>query len=223
MKSLVLTLLLLSCSAHAVSLNTSGSLVEEVLATGPTPKTWDWRHDTLVLDLGYTVINEKNSFQSFSSSVGISRPLNESWLMRLALRQVKTEATPSSELLGLTPFSQAGLPSRKELLLGVGYTLLDGRSAAPWSPRITDLGHALYLLGGLQYHLYENKDPEPLSGMRALYPTLAAEGGFLLKIYLPQNLSLSLEWTLSQALDQDDSDLQTWTRFGGGISWSFGR
>jgi len=222
--STLLLTFVFSAGALAIEMpSTSGSLVEEVLSTSNSPHKWDWRQDLLTVEFGYSSIMEHNSFESRSYNVGVFKPLRGPWLARGSARFVRTEGTASSEMLALTPFSQAAQPSRHEFVAGAGYTLMDGRSATPLSPRLTDIGHALYGLLGLQYNHYSKKDPEPIEGMRAVYYDLALETGVRLQIYFPENLGLGLEWTYSRPLSGGDPDLRSWQRFTGSVSWSFGR
>lgn len=221
MRSLIFGLLLLAPTAHALDFSTSGALVEEVLSKSSEPHAWDWRAYKLQVELGLSTIDEANAFESQSYHLGVARPLSGRWLLRGAARKVTTSGTASTQSISQTPFSQAGLPSRYEFLAGAGYTLLDGRSATALSPRISDVGHALYALLGLQYNHFTNTDTEPLPGMRALYYKVSAEAGFRLQIFLPENLGLGLEWTYSRPLTEADPDLESWQRFSGSVSWSF--
>ena len=211
-------------STRAVAaISTSGALVEEVLSTSHSEShVFDWRHYSYQIAFGYSSIQESNTFKSHSWNFEVTTPYNDVWILRGALRNVTTSETDSSQLLSQTPFSQAAQPSRYEAVAGVGYTLLDGRSSTPFSPRLTDVGHALYVLGGLQYNYFTNKDAEPVPAMRAVYYNFVAETGLRLQIFLPKNLGVGLDWTYSFPLRKPDTDLNNWQRFSGNISWSFG-
>ncbi len=225
--SLFAALLLCLASGKAASAKgltgTSGALVDEVLSESRSVHAWDWRKDLLTIEMGYANVLEQNSFRSTSFNFGISRSLTDAIILRAAARKVTTEATAASELLGQTPLSQAAQPSRYEFVVGGGYALLDGRSATAASPNISDVGHALYALLGAQYNHFTNTDPEPLSGMRAIYSKFAVETGVRLQIYLPNSLGFGLEWTYSIPLVGGDADLKSWQRVAGSVSWSFGR
>lgn len=202
----------------------SGSLAEEVMVqSGDRPHIWDWRHDFLTIEAGYTSLQELNSFHSSSYNFGLSRPISGPWILRLGVRKVSTTGTPSSELLGMTPFSQAAQPSRLEFIGGIGFALMDGRGATPFSPYITDVGYALYAIADVQYNYFSSRDPEPISGMRAIYYDYVAEAGLRYQIFLPQSLGLGLEWTYSVPLRNANGDLNSWQRISGILSWSFGR
>ena len=157
--------------------STSGTLVEEVLSRSSTPHQWDWRNDVLMIEGGYTALHEFNSFESRSYNLGLATSLGGPWIARGAFRKVVIQGTPSSEQFALTPFSQAAQPSRYEALAGAGYALIEGRSMTALSPQLTDVGHALYAVVGVQYNFFANHDPEPLPGMRAVYYDLVAEAG----------------------------------------------
>lgn len=208
--------------AQAAPLSTSGILVEEVLSQSEDAKGYDWRRMNLQLDFNAAFVYEANIFKSQSYGLGAFRALGRGWLLHGAVRRTETSETQSSRQMALTIYSQAAQPSHWELLLGAGYTLLDGRSATALSPRITDLGHALIAMAGVHYNIFDNRDPAPLPGMRALYYDLVAEAGLRLQIFLPHSLGVSIEWTLEAPLRGGDPELPHWQRLGGSLSWSFG-
>jgi hypothetical protein len=201
--------------------STSGLLVEEILSETTDPHRYDWRRTSLQIEGGYAFTTEANSFESGGYGVGVARSIGTSFLGRLAWRHVETKTTPSAKLLSLTPFSQAAQPSRDEFLVGVGYPILEGRSATPLSPRITDIGHALFALGAIQYNSF-TLNRGTLPGMRAVEYSWVAETGLRFQAYLPQDLGISLEWTFSVPISSWDPDLHSWQRLGGNVSWAFG-
>jgi hypothetical protein len=209
-------------AADGLPVSASGLLVEETLSQSPDPHAYDWRKIPFQAELGYGSVEEGNSFKSRFYSLGVASSIAPSWLARATVRSVETSSTGSSDALAHTPYSQAAQPSRYEILLGGGYALLEGRSATPLSPRMTDLGHALYVIGGLQYNYFPSRDPEPVPAMRAIYYDYCAEAGLRFQAYLPRAIGLSLEWTYSVPLTKADGDLPNWQRFAGNISWSFG-
>lgn len=209
-------------AASAVELSTSGALVEEVLAQAEDAKAYDWRRMTLQLDLQASFVYEGNVFQSRSYGLGAFHSLGRGWLLHGALRRAQTLETTSSQQMALTIYSQAAQPSRFELLLGGGYMLLDGRSSTVLNPRLTDLGHALIALAGVHYNHFDNRDPAPIAGMRAIYYDLVAEVGLRFQIFLPHSLGVAFEWTYERPLRGADPELTDWQRFGGSLSWSFG-
>ena len=213
--------LLLSPILNAATISTSGTLVEEVLSRSEDPKAWDWRQERIQVEGGYSTIDEANSFKSESFHLGLSRPFGRGWILRGQVRRVLTTETASSRAVSLTPFSQAAQPSRFEFLGGAGFVLLDGRSSTRLSPKITDVGHSLMFLGGLQYNYFSTNEAEPIPGMRALYYKFVAETGLRFQIYLPEHLGLGFDWTYSLPLSSHDSDLDSWQRFTGSLSWSF--
>ena len=210
-------------SSLAGAASSSGALVEEVMTQSSDPRAHDWRRPRFGLDLGYGAVHEENSFKTRSFSLGAFTSVSRGWIARGAVRMTTVEATGSSRSLAKTPFSQAGQPSRTELMAGAGYALLEGRSATPASPSITDLDHALYAIGGAQYNLFKSKDAEPISAMQAVYYDFAAEAGLRFEAYLPRSLGLALEWTYAVPLTGANPDLPGWQRFGGYLVWSFGR
>lgn len=219
--SALLFLLILSPHLNAATVSTSGTLVEEVLSRSEDPKAWDWRQERIQVEGGYSTIDEANSFKSDSFHLGLSRPLSRGWIIRGQVRRVSTTETASSRAISLTPFSQAAQPSRFEFLGGAGFVLLDGRSSTRLSPKITDVGHSLSLLGGLQYNYFSTDEVEPVPGMRALYYKFVAETGLRFQIYLPEHLGVGFDWTYSIPISSRDSDLDSWQRFTGSLSWSF--
>jgi hypothetical protein len=222
MKLLLLVFVFItSLTVHAAELSTSGTLVEEVLSRSENPSTWDWRHPRVQVELGFTTLDEANSFTSKSYNLGVSRPLGRGWIARGQVRRAVTSGTASSNAVSLTPFSQAAQPTRWEFLAGGAYTLMDGRSSTLLSPKITDLGHSLAVLAGLQYNYFSNTDPEPIPGMRALYYKFVGELGLRFQVYLPEHLGLAFDWTYSLPLSRPDDDLDSWQRFTGSFTWSF--
>lgn len=234
MRTFVVALLLtvLPPTAKALDVSTSGLLVEEVLSKSSSPREYDWRQAWFTVEAEATQINEANSFESSGYGLGLSRDLGDilsgslgsAWLARLNFRRVETRATESTRLIALTPFTQAAQPSRYEILAGVGFTLLEGRSATPLGPRMTDIEHALLLLGGLQYNIHDSTDSVDTlpPGMRAVKYRFVGETGLRFQIFLPRALGLALEWTYSFPLTDADPDLRGWQRYGGALSWSFG-
>lgn len=202
----------------------SGTLVEEVMSHNPSdPHRYDWRKDSLTVELGYGNVVEYNSFRSESYQFGMFTPLGGGWIFRGTARRIATYGTSSSDKMALTPYSQVAQPSRYEFELGAGFALLDGRSQTALSPRLTDINHALYLIGGLQYNHYESRADEPIPAMRAVYYSVVANVGLRLQIFLPHSLGFGFEWTYSFPFSKPDPDLTSWQRFGGVLSWSFGQ
>jgi hypothetical protein len=214
-------LLTVTWRAEAAELSTSGTLVEEVISRSENAKAWDWRRYQIQIEAGYTTINESNSFTSKSYNIGLSRPVSRGWIARGQIRRAVISGTASSNAVSLTPFSQAAQPSRYEILGGAAYTLLDGRSSTLLSPKISDLGHALYAIGGLQYNYFTNEEPEPIPGMRALYYKFIAEAGLRFQVFLPEHLGIAFDWTYSLPVTSSDPDLNSWQRFTGSLTWSF--
>lgn len=213
---------LTSSLANSMASETSGLLVEEVLAQAEDPKRYDWRRTPLQLELSYSNVYEANIFESRSFGFGVARSFGSAWIMRGAFRRTQTMETTSSRQMALTIYSQAGLPSHYEVLAGVGYTLLDGRSATALSPTATDIGHSLTALLGVQYNIFDNRDPAPISVMRALYYNWVAETGLRFQVFLPNSFGASIEWAFVVPVSGQDPELSSWQRFGGNISWSFG-
>lgn len=222
-RSLFSILLLLGSfeSAYAES-STSGLLVEEVIAQSDDPKGYDWRRRSLQVEASYALVNEANVFQSRSYGLGVATSFGGAWILRGAARRAETSETPNSRQMALSIYSQAAQPSRYEFLAGVGYTLLDGRSATALSPRITDIGHSLTALLGAHYNLFDNQEPAPLRGMRAIRYDVVAEAGLRFEVFLPKLLVLGIEWTYSIPLASADPDLPEWQRFGATLGWAFG-
>ncbi len=211
-----------SVCAFAEEIETSGFLVEEVLAQAEDPKRYDWRRTPLQLELSYSNVYEANIFESRSYGFGLTRSFGRGWIMRGSFRRTETMETTSSRQMALTIYSQAGVPSHYGILAGGGYTLLDGRSQTALSPATTDIGHSLAALLGVQYNIFDNRDAAPISGMRALYYSWVLETGFRFQVFLPHSLGASIEWAYAIPLSGQDPELTSWQRFGGNISWSFG-
>lgn len=205
-----------------IDVGASGILVEEVLAQAEDPKRYDWRRMPLQIEFGYANVYEANIFESRSFGFGIARSFGRGWIMRGAFRRTQTSETTSSRQMSQTIYSQAGQPSHYGILTGAGYILFDGRSATALSPVITDLGHSLTALVGVQHSIFDKGDNARVAGMRALYYEWVLETGVRLQIYFPNSLGASIEWTYTVPVSGQDPELTSWQRFGGNLSWSFG-
>ena len=219
----ILTLIFMGPCAQSAELSSSGYLIEEVLSQTKDPKEYDWRRIPLQVHFTFFNVLESNIFEARSYQLGLTRSLSGPWSLRGALRRTSVVESSSSRMIAQTVFSQAGQPSRYEILAGAGFTLLDGRTATALSPRTTDLGHALTAHAGLVYSKYDSKDPAPISGMRAVYNDLSIETGLRFQIFLPQSLGLGFEWAYGLPLSGRDPDLPNWQRIGGSVSWAFGQ
>ncbi|MEL6548161.1 MAG: hypothetical protein AAFQ82_26275, partial [Myxococcota bacterium] len=71
-------------------------------------------------------LSELNTFRSGRYGLLLRTPLGRSLLGELGLSYVRTTSTQSSETLALTPFRQAGRPSRLEVELNLSLPLAEG-------------------------------------------------------------------------------------------------
>ncbi len=210
--------------AHA---KPSTELIEEVIAQAKSPRQFDWRQEFVSIEYNLLSVNERNSFQSSGYSFALRKTFDDRYLGIVGLRFITTEATASTNLLAMTPFSQAAQPSRREFFMIAGLPLLAGRSFTILSPRFSDWEHVLYAKAGGHYSFYNGrwklKDASSaiLPGQRVINYQEAIEVGIRLQFSIPRSLSLFLDQDYYYPISNYDSDLSDWSSFGGGVAWTF--
>lgn len=227
--ALLIFLFSLNAFATAPDAKDSAFLLEEPMSQSTRSHAFDWIAGGLEVEAAYGSVNEANNYLSWLYHFGVSYPVGKSILLRGAVRSVSVAGTASSENLARTPYMQAAQPERKEIMLGVGYPLLAGRSFSRLSPWLSDLDHVLFLQGGLRYAFFPTNEsflntetPRPLPGQRVVAYTFAGEVGLRFKVGLPRSLGVFMEWTAATALKGRDADIPYWSIFMGGLTWNFG-
>jgi len=92
----------------------------------------------------------------------------------LAVSRVWTASTPSSDLLSLTPYRQAGRPRRWELDLNASFPLAEGVVTA-WPAFLPSSQLVLWATGGVRYLFY----PGSVEGMPLLDASRALVSPYL--------------------------------------------
>jgi hypothetical protein len=133
-------------------------LNERMIGVASRAVRFDWRKKRLGLGLIGSQLLELNNFSSARFGGLVRRPLG-GFMGELAITRVLTWGSASTDKLALTPYRQAGRPSRIELDINVGYPLAEGvTTARPGFFPATEL--VFSASAGLRYAYY----PGALSG-----------------------------------------------------------
>ena len=104
-------------------------LSERMIGETSRAVRFDWRRKTVGLGAIGSQLLELNNFKS-SRVGGFARTALGDFLGELAVTWVFTRGSDSTEKLALTPYRQAGRPSRLELDLNLGFPLAEGVATA---------------------------------------------------------------------------------------------
>lgn len=127
-------------------------LSERMIGTASQAVRFDWRQQTAGVALLGSDLFELNTFNSARAGVSARTPLG-GLMGELAVSRVFTWGSTASDQLALTPYRQAGRPSRFELDLNFGVPLAEGVvTARPAFFPVTQLVFSLE--AGLRYRLY---------------------------------------------------------------------
>jgi hypothetical protein len=133
-------------------------LNERMLGVASRAVRFDWRKKRLGIGLIGSQLLELNNFSSARFGGFVRRPLG-GFMGELAITRVLTWGSASTDKLALTPYRQAGRPSRVELDINLGYPLAEGvATARPGFFPATELVFSAN--AGLRYAYY----PGALSG-----------------------------------------------------------
>ncbi|MGE0173758.1 MAG: hypothetical protein AB7T49_13255 [Oligoflexales bacterium] len=204
----------------------SGTLVDEVVAQSEDKHLYDWRNYETEYEFSYGYMDESNNFENEVYQLGLGMPSVSGSYMRMGLRRVNVYPTPSSNLLGRTPFTQAAGRTRYEVYARYDMSILEGRSFTRLSPWISDLGHAMFFTAGLHYR-HANKGwvpkkgdpPDRLPGQKAVDGLFGVELGFRWQIFLPEQFGIVFDAAHVRRTFAS-VDLSYWTYFSGGITWA---
>lgn len=204
----------------------SAGLLEEVISQVENPHVFDWRKASFQLELGLGYPVETNNFESRAYELALGIPLNGGMIFRTGLRRVKVSETYSSRLIGRTPFLQEAGISRYDLIAGLDYSILEGRSITRFSKWIPDLQHVLFLKAAGYYShpnasdMIKLKDkPQAYPGQDVFRSAVNLELGLKWQLYLPQAFGFYLEASQHYPLSRGDH-LHSWLYFAGGLTWS---
>lgn len=136
-------------------------LAERVIGSASVPVEFDWRRSTVQFAATGNHLFELNNFNSIRAGAMARVPVN-TVMVEMGVSHVWVWDTPSSELLALTPYRQAGRPRRTEIDVTVGLPLAEG--VATVVPRAFPAVQVVVnAYGGLRYLLY----PGSFDGLRA--------------------------------------------------------
>lgn len=128
------------------------ALNEHFLGTASRPVRFDWRKSPSMFVFRLNEVQERNSFGQWQLGLGWRRAFDD-LIFELGANAFFAYDTPSSQLLALTPFRQAGRPNHFQLEANVGYALVEGVVTPQWSwlppMQMVLVGHA-----GLRYLVY---------------------------------------------------------------------
>jgi hypothetical protein len=133
-------------------------LNEHFLGSASRAVRFDWRRSPVAFGIAGGEILERNNFGLVRVGA-LARKAFSDLLLEVGVNYLHAFSTPSSDLLALTPFRQAGRPSHFELDVDVGYALAEGvvTPLASWMPP-AELAFVAW--GGARYLVY----PEGLWG-----------------------------------------------------------
>lgn len=141
-------------------------LMDRAIGTTSTAVEFDWRKTKLQVGGAAGVVTEFNNFQSARGGAAVRLPAGGA-LAEVGVSWTDVWATPSSELLALTPYRQPGRPSRIDVDLGASLPLAEGVvTARPrWFPAVQVVFSAI---AGVRYSVYP-------TGWAGLAPGAVAE------------------------------------------------
>ncbi len=127
-------------------------LLQQTIGTTTRSLRFDWRKSPIHVGLTAGQLLELNNFNSWRTGATLRVPL-EDFLIDLQASYVYVRDSRSSELMALTPYRQAGRPTRFELDLGLQWPIAEGvvTPRFNWLPTV-DLSLSLY--AGIRYFIY---------------------------------------------------------------------
>lgn len=135
------------------------ALTERMIGTASKSVRFDWRKSSLGVGLIGSELLERNNFGGNRLGLMARRPFGR-LMGEVALTRAFTWETDSTRKLALTPYRQAGRPSRFELDVNLGYPLAEGVvTAMPGFFPATELVFSAN--AGLRYLIY----PGAMKGM----------------------------------------------------------
>jgi hypothetical protein len=151
------------------------ALTEHFVGSTSRAVRFDWRRSVVMVGLMAGEVVEKNNF-SQQRYGAIARKAFGDIIVEGGLQLYRSDDTPSSQLLALTPYRQAGRPGHLEIDLNIGYPLAEG-VVTPVTSFIPPAEIALVALGGVRYLGYWQTFPDrPIQdiGLDLASPRLSA-------------------------------------------------
>jgi hypothetical protein len=134
------------------------ALTEHFVGSTSRAVRFDWRRSPVMVGLAVGEVVEKNNFSQQRYGL-LGRKAFSDLILEVGVQLYLSDDTPSSELLALTPYRQAGRPAHLEIDLNVGYALAEG-VVTPLASFIPPAEVALVALGGVRYLGYWQTFPD---------------------------------------------------------------
>ena len=215
-------------AALAADILTGGVLVDEVMSQSTSPHAYDWRKAAVEAEAGVDYVDEANNFDGNGWHLGAQMPFNNGMMARLLLRRMYVHPTRAGSLLEKTPYRQSAQVTRYEVAAGGGWALLEGRSMTRLSPWLSDVEHALYLIGTFHYNEPNaatipktGDDTSRLPGQKKAIFNYVLELGIRMQIMVPSTLGFFLEMDRQLPIRGSAEGLSRWQHFATGALWSF--
>ncbi len=127
-------------------------LTDRSIGTTSRPVEFNWRRSPVHLAVSGTHLFELNNFNSMRGGALVRLPTG-GMILEFGLNYAGTWDSPSSRLLALTPYRQAGRPNRAEVDFAVGVPLAEG--VVTTFPRFFPAVQMVFNgYAGLRYSLY---------------------------------------------------------------------
>jgi hypothetical protein len=134
------------------------ALTEHFVGSTTRAVRFDWRRSPVMVGIAAGEVVEKNNFSAQRYGL-VGRKAFSDLILEVGVQLYLSDDTPSSELLALTPYRQAGRPAHLELDVNVGYALAEG-VVTPLAAFMPPAEVALVALGGVRYLGYWQTFPD---------------------------------------------------------------
>ncbi len=195
------------------------SILKDVIQKTTSKHQYDWRVDDYEIDLIYGYLDEQNNFENNISGIGFIFLNPNGFSYRIALARVNYWPTPSSNLVGRTPFKQRSGTNRYQLSFQGLLSIMEGRAITRLSPTISDIEFALFGFAGISYNHYLNRTTLAIKesiarfpGQDPMTPRFTLELGLKWNLYLPNSYGLTFEPSLGIPINSEGR-LKYWMQF----------
>jgi len=134
------------------------ALTEHFVGSTSRAVRFDWRRSPVMVGVTAGEVVEKNNFSAQRYGL-LGRKAFSDLILEVGVQLYLSDDTPSSELLALTPYRQAGRPAHLELDVNVGYAIAEG-VVTPLAAFMPPAEVALVALGGVRYLGYWQTFPD---------------------------------------------------------------
>ncbi len=125
------------------------ALTEHFVGSTSRAVRFDWRRSMVMVGIMAGEVVEKNNFSQQRYGLQARKALGDV-IVEGGVQFYTSDDTPSSQLLALTPYRQAGRPRHLELDLNIGYPIAEG-VVTPVTSFVPPAEIALVALGGARY------------------------------------------------------------------------